>query len=266
MALNRDSDPAIRLEHVTKRYHSSIVIADVTLNISRGRSIALIGPSGSGKSTLLSLIVGIETPSEGAVYIEERRLTSRSALALRRSMGYVTQDGGLFPHMSARRNIELMAKEMGWAQDRRDQRIEALCDLTRFPATALDRHPVELSGGQRQRVSLMRALMLDPNILLMDEPMGALDPMIRTDLQNDLKSIFAGLSKTVVLVTHDLSEAAFLGDRIVLINHGRIIQEGAFDDLVERPKDEFVQRFLDAQLQRMAYLGDGFRRAEEGRH
>jgi osmoprotectant transport system ATP-binding protein len=263
MTLKSDSQPVIRLEGVTKRYDGSIAVDDVTLSILKGKRTALIGPSGSGKSTLLSLIVGIETPSEGAVYVDGRQLTPQSAVQLRRGMGYVTQDGGLFPHMTARKNIELMAKECSWPHGRREQRIEELCTLTRFPREALDRYPIELSGGQRQRVSLMRALMLDPDILLMDEPMGALDPMIRTDLQDDLKTIFVSVSKTVVLVTHDLAEAAYLGDEIVLINHGLIVQKDAFDELVRSPKDEFVKKFLDAQLRRAGALSDGYRRAED---
>jgi osmoprotectant transport system ATP-binding protein len=141
-----------------------------------------------------------------------------------------------------------MAGEIGWAPAHQANRLAELCALTRFPNEGLDRYPAELSGGQRQRVSLMRALMLDPSILLMDEPLAALDPMIRADLQDDLKSIFQKLAKTVVLVTHDLGEAAFFGDSIALMNKGRIVQNGTFDDLRERPADAFVSRFLQAQV------------------
>jgi osmoprotectant transport system ATP-binding protein len=163
-------------------------------------------------------------------------------------MGYVIQDGGLFPHLTARANACLMADELRWPLARQADRLRELCALTRFPSEALDRYPVELSGGQRQRVSLMRALMLDPDILLMDEPLAALDPMIRADLQDDLKSIFQKLAKTVVLVTHDLGEAAYFGDTIALMNTGRIVQSGTFDDLRDRPADSFVRRFLQAQV------------------
>ena len=152
--------------------------------------------------------------------------------------------------MTAHKNIELMAKEAGWPSRQRRQRLEELCSLTRFPEAALDHYPAELSGGQRQRVSLMRALMLDPEILLLDEPLGALDPMIRADLQDDLKAIFRRLAKTVVLVTHDLSEAAFLADTIVLMKQGRIVQAGQFSDFIEHPVDTFVEHFVHAQMRR----------------
>src|SRR5262245_32841886 len=256
----------IRLESVNKSYGGSIVIDSVSVTIVGGKTTILIGPSGAGKSTLLGLINGIESPDEGTVTIDSNPLTPRSALLLRRKMGYVIQDGGLFPHLTARRNIDLMAKEAGWPLDRRRARVEELCALTRFPADALERFPAELSGGQRQRVSLMRALMLDPDILLMDEPLGALDPMIRAELQDDLKGIFLSLKKTVVIVTHDLSEAAFFGDTIILMHKGRIVQQGQFRDLIDRPADSFVGQFVHAQLRRLATIskqatGFGARRA-----
>ena len=165
----------IRLDNVSKSYQSSVALDSVSLTICRRKTTALIGPSGSGKSTLLDLIIGLELPDRGAITIEGNPLTPRSALPLRRRMGYVIQDGGLFPHLTARQNISLMASEAGWALKRRHERLDELCALTRFPPTALERFPIELSGGQRQRVSLMRALMLDPEILLMDEPFAALD-------------------------------------------------------------------------------------------
>jgi osmoprotectant transport system ATP-binding protein len=246
----------IRLECVSKSYGGSIVIDRVTVTILGGQTTVLIGPSGAGKSTLLGLINGIESPNEGTVTIDSEPLTPRSALLLRRKMGYVIQDGGLFPHLTARQNIDLMAKEAGWPRDRRQARVEELCALTRFPPDALDRYPAELSGGQRQRVSLMRALMLDPDVLLMDEPLGALDPMIRAELQDDLKGIFLSLKKTVVLVTHDLSEAAFFGDTILLMHKGRVVQQGQFRDLIDHPEDPFVSAFVRAQLQRLAMISE----------
>ena len=246
----------IRFECVSKSYGGSVVIDNLTVTIRQNQTTALIGPSGSGKSTLLELIIGLEPPDKGAILIDAEPLTSRSAFRLRRRMGYVIQDGGLFPHLNARQNIDLMAKEVGWPPKRRRERVDELCALTRFPPSALDRFPMELSGGQRQRVSLMRALMLDPDILLMDEPLGALDPMIRAELQGELKSIFRDLTKTVVLVTHDLGEAAFFGDAIVLLHEGRIVQQGQFRDLVERPAEPFVAQFVQAQLCRLAAMND----------
>ncbi|HEY8066722.1 MAG TPA: ATP-binding cassette domain-containing protein [Methylosinus sp.] len=244
----------IRLEHVTKCFGGARVVDDVTLTIPPARTTALIGPSGSGKSTLLSLIVGLATPDDGEIEVASHLLTPLSAEKLRRLMGYVIQEGGLFPHLSARRNIELMAREMGWTPERQAARLDELLRLTRFPAPALERYPAELSGGQRQRVALMRALMLDPEILLMDEPLGALDPLIRADLQDDLADIFARLAKTVVIVTHDLAEAGFFAETIVLMNHGRIVQQGRFVDFVERPAEAFVTRFVRASARRLADL------------
>ncbi|WP_363349436.1 ATP-binding cassette domain-containing protein [Methylocystis echinoides] len=244
----------IRLEKVSKFYGELRVIDDVSLAIRRSETTVLIGPSGSGKSTLLALMTGLEWPDCGAITIDACPLTPRSALRLRRRMGYVIQDGGLFPHLTARQNVELMAKEASWPAEKRRERLDMLSALTSIPSSVLNRYPLELSGGQRQRVSLMRALMLDPDILLMDEPLGALDPMIRADLQDQLKTIFQNLAKTVVLVTHDLGEAAFFGATIILVHQGRIAQQGQFHDLVEHPLEPFVSRFIHAQLPRLSML------------
>jgi osmoprotectant transport system ATP-binding protein len=246
----------IQVDNASKSYASQLVIDNVSMTVPRGETTVLIGPSGSGKSTLLSLFIGIEVPDTGSVAIDGEELTPQTAQRLRHKMGYVIQDGGLFPHLTARGNIELMAREAGWTKSRRVERLDELCSLTRFPEDGLDRHPVELSGGQRQRVSLMRALMLDPPIVLMDEPLGALDPMIRAELQDDLKSIFQSLGKTVLLVTHDLSEAAFLGNQIILLREGRVLQKGTFRDLVANPATAFVTRFVNAQLRRLGALKD----------
>lgn len=240
----------IRLDNVSKSHDGVIVLDSISLTFAGRRTTALIGPSGSGKSTLLGLIVGLDAPDTGAIEIDGRPLTPSSAASLRRRMGYVIQDGGLFPHLTARRNICLMADELDWSPQKRDARLAELCALTRFPIKALGRYPAELSGGQRQRVSLMRALMLDPDVLLMDEPLGALDPMIRADLQDDLGTIFQQLAKTVVLVTHDLGEAEFFAETTVLLDQGRIIQQGTFAELVEHPANGFVAKFVRASMGR----------------
>jgi osmoprotectant transport system ATP-binding protein len=245
----------IRLEHVSKSYGPSNVLKDVSLTIPKGCTTSVMGLSGSGKSTLLALVIGLQTPDRGEVWIGADRMRPGSALTLRRRMGYVIQDGGLFPHLSAGRNIDLMARELGWHEARRRERVSELCALTRLPADALDRYPAELSGGQRQRVSLMRALMLDPPILLLDEPIGALDPITRAKLQEELKSIFQTLAKTVVMVTHDVSEAAFFGDTIMVLHQGRVLQQGRFRDLVDAPADAFITDFIKAQTERFAALG-----------
>lgn len=237
----------IDLVDVAKSFGKTQVLRPTTLHLAAGKTTVLLGPSGCGKSTLLRLIVGLIEPDQGEVRIGGERLTSANVMEMRRKMGYVIQDGGLFPHLSARDNVGLLARYLGWDRRIIDERVHELADLTRLPREALDRFPVQLSGGQRQRLGIMRALMLDPQVVLLDEPMGALDPLIRYDLQEDLKKIFQMLSKTVVLVTHDIGEAAFLADTVVLMGEGRIIQQGPLGDLVAAPADPFVTRFMNAQ-------------------
>ena len=237
----------LQLVGVSKSYGGTPALRPTDLTVPAGRTTVLIGPSGCGKSTLLRLMAGLLQPDSGSVFFEGVPLTPANARALRRRIGFVVQDGGLFPHLTARGNVTLMARHLGWDRPRIDERIAELTALTRFPVELLDQYPVQLSGGQRQRVSLMRALMLDPSLLLLDEPLGALDPLIRSELQADLRSIFQTLHKTVVLVTHDLAEAGFLGDTLVLMQAGRIVQQDAFAKLIEAPADEFVTRFINAQ-------------------
>jgi osmoprotectant transport system ATP-binding protein len=159
----------------------------------------------------------------------------------------VVQGGGLFPHLTAARNVTLVARHLGWEQGRIAARLGALAELARIPGELLDRYPRELSGGQAQRVSLMRALMLEPEVLLLDEPLGALDPITRSDLQRDLRAVVTSLGKTVVLVTHDLAEAAWFAERLALLRDGRIVQVGTLAALREAPADPYVTRFLEAQ-------------------
>ncbi len=241
----------IEFDAVTMSFAGIRAVDALSLTIAAGERLALIGPSGCGKSTLLSLLVGLVVPDAGRILINGAALSPQTVIAARRRIGYMIQDGGLFPHLTARDNITLMAGELGWPEGRRAERLDALATLTRLPQPMLDRYPAELSGGQRQRVALMRALMLDPDPIILDEPLGALDPLIRADLQDELKEIFAQLGKTVLLVTHDLGEAAFLADRIVLMNQGRIVQDGSFADLVARPASDFVTKFVRAQDRRL---------------
>jgi osmoprotectant transport system ATP-binding protein len=246
----------IELSSVSKSYGGSVVLHRLDLKIAPGRTTVLIGPSGCGKSTLLRLIIGLVQPDFGTIKIAGAELTRASALEIRRGLGYVIQDGGLFPHLNARDNVVLMARYLRWDFVRIEARLAELAALTHFPQTGLDRFPVELSGGQRQRVSLMRALMLDPKVVLLDEPLGALDPMVRAELQADLRAIFRSLDKTVVMVTHDLAEAGWFGDEIILLKAGQIVQRGTLGALVDRPAEPFVTQFVSAQRQ-LFELGAG---------
>ncbi len=243
----------IRLAGVTKRYGAHAALDGVDLDMPAASTTALIGPSGCGKSTMLRVILGLIEADAGAVFVEGRALREWNRRELRARFGYAIQSGGLFPHLTVRQNIELPAR--AHRVTLAGGRVEQLAELTHLDASLLVRFPAELSGGQRQRVALIRALVLDPDILLLDEPLGALDPMVRADLQRDLKELFGELNKTVVLVTHDLAEAAYLAPNgIVLLREGRIVQRGRFAELRERPADAFVTSFIEAQTARVAAL------------
>ena len=237
----------VQLAGISKTYGGAIALHPTDLAFERGKTTVLIGPSGCGKSTLLRLIIRLLDPDAGTISFDGTPITPANIAELRRRIGYVIQDGGLFPHLTARKNILLMANHLKWDVAKMNNRLSELSALTRFPEAALDRYPIELSGGQRQRISLMRALALSPELLLLDEPLGALDPLVRAALQKDLKEIFARLKQTAILVTHDLAEAAYLGDEIVLMNEGRIVQRGTLDDLREKPASTFVTEFINAQ-------------------
>src|SRR6266704_1558105 len=237
----------VKLEDVSKRYGDAIALYPTNLSVESGKTTVLIGPSGCGKSTLLRLIIRLIEPDSGSIEFNGEPITAENINVLRRRIGYVIQEGGLFPHLTARANVLLMARHIGNPQEETHNRLLELSELTRFSEKLLPRYPVELSGGQRQRISLMRALMLSPELLLLDEPLGALDPLVRASLQKDLKEIFAQLGQTVLFVTHDLAEAIYFGDEIVLMNEGRVVQKGSVTDLRERPADPFVSEFIKAQ-------------------
>lgn len=237
----------VQLIGVSKSFADAPAVHAIDLSVERGKTTVLIGPSGCGKSTLLRLIIGLLAPDSGEIQFDGTQLRADKTYIVRQRVGYVIQEGGLFPHLTARGNILLMARHLGRDENEMRARLSELCSLTRFPESLLDRYPLELSGGQRQRVSLMRALMLSPELLLLDEPLGALDPLVRAALQKDLKEIFSRLRQTALLVTHDLAEAAYLADEIVLMNEGRIIQQGSLVDLQQSPASEFVSEFINAQ-------------------
>ena len=239
--------PLIELVGVSKSFGGTAALHPTDLAFPPGLTTALIGPSGCGKSTLLRLIIALLKPDTGKVTFDDLEVTETSAQQVRRRVGYVIQEGGLFPHLTARANVLLLSRHLGRPASQMEDRLEELCALSRFPRNGLDRYPAELSGGQRQRVSLMRALMLSPEVLLLDEPLGALDPLVRSSLQKDLKEIFARLKQTAVLVTHDMGEAAYIANEIVLMNEGRIVQRGTVVDLRDHPASEFVSEFINAQ-------------------
>ena len=203
-----DMRPVFDIRDVTKSFGATAVLHGVSLTVPVAGTTVLVGPSGCGKSTLLRLMMGLEGADGGTVTFEGDPVTAGD-LALRRRMGYMVQGGGLFPHLTAAGNAALMARFLRWPRDRIAARLAELSALCRFPPDLLSRRPAALSGGQKQRVAIMRALMLDPHVILLDEPFGALDTLVRHDLQDELKALFADLGKTVVLVTHDMTEAAF---------------------------------------------------------
>ncbi|MFK7845903.1 MAG: ATP-binding cassette domain-containing protein [Rhodothermales bacterium] len=237
----------LRLSQTSKSYSNTVALAPLSLDVASGQTTVLIGPSGCGKSTLLRLMNGLTQPSSGTVYFDNQPLSPENIQGIRHRMGYVIQDGGLFPHLSVRDNVTLLATQLGWPEDKKESRLLELTDLVQIPSDRLSSFPLQLSGGQQQRVSLMRALMLDPDVLLLDEPLGALDPMIRAELQTDLRSIFRRLKKTVVMVTHDLHEAGYFGDTILLLREGQVEQKGSFSDLLNAPASPFVEAFINAQ-------------------
>jgi osmoprotectant transport system ATP-binding protein len=247
----------LAFKNISKHYGTTAALHPVDITIPARRTTVLIGPSGCGKSTLLRIVVRLIRPDTGAVVMDGEEITDQNIFDLRRRIGYVIQAGGLFPHMTARRNITLMANHLRWSAERIGERLSTLADLTHFPEDALDRYPGQLSGGQCQRVGLMRALMLDPDLLLLDEPLGALDPMIRRNLQEELRGIFLELGKTVLMVTHDLDEAGYFADRIVLMREGHLIQQGTLMELNRNPADPFVRDFIHAQRSRFDSLEGG---------
>lgn len=237
----------IALREVTKTFAGRVAVDHVSLVVEVGRTHVLLGSSGSGKSTILRLTLGLLRPDAGDVVVDGVAVTPGVRRATSRRMGYVVQEGALYPHLTAARNVTLPARAEGWTEERQAARVAVLADLVGLDRGLLDLYPVQLSGGQRQRVGLMRALMLDPPVLLLDEPLGALDPIARADLQVQLARIFRELGKTVVLVTHDIREAFVFGSRITLLSGGRVVQQGTFAELSRQPAEPFVAEFLRAQ-------------------
>ena len=239
----------ITLEHVSKVFtsHGQTVRAvdDVSLEIGAGELHVLIGPSGSGKTTTMRMINRLETPTGGRIIVDGHDVRSLDVVELRRRLGYVIQQGGLFPHFTVADNVAVVPRLLGWPRRKRRERAAELLALVGLPPERFaDRYPRQLSGGQQQRVGVARALAADPPIILMDEPFGAVDPITRKQLQRELRRIQASVRKTIVFVTHDIAEAFLLGDRIVLMSEGRVVQNGTPADLLRNPADPFVTAFI----------------------
>ncbi len=239
----------LTFEDVTLRLPAGFTLERLSFALESGRTTALVGPSGCGKSTVLRLAAALLTPDSGRVLIGSQMFSRRNANALRHRLGYVLQEGGLFPHMTAAENVTLMARHLRWEASRVHARLTELLALIHLTPDHLARRPSSLSGGERQRVSLARALMLDPALLLLDEPLGALDPIVRHELQRELRQLFRALRKSVLFVTHDIAEAGYLADDLLLMRDGRIVQRGRLRELIDAPADGFVADFVAAQRQ-----------------
>jgi len=244
------SGVSIRLEGVTKRYpgQQTPAVDAVDLEIPAGETVMFVGPSGCGKTTLLKMLNRLIEPTGGKIFLGDEDVTRQDPDKLRRRIGYVIQAGGLFPHMTVATNVGLVPRMLGWDKKRVASRTEELLDLVGLdPAVYRDRHPRELSGGQQQRVGVARALAGDPNILLMDEPFGAVDPIVRADLQLELNRLQRELGKTIVFVTHDIDEAFTLADQVVIFSKGGVIaQAGTPAEILANPANAFVASFIGA--------------------
>ena len=237
----------LRAEGLTKGYDGKIVIDQVSFSVSTGETLVLLGTSGSGKTTCLKMINRLIEPEAGAIYLNGEDVRAQSPTHLRRQIGYVIQQVGLFPHLTVAQNIGTVPRLLGWSAARREDRCTELLAMLGLEPEMAQRMPSQLSGGQQQRVGIARALAADPAVVLLDEPFGALDPITRADIQREFVRLPAIHQKTMVLVTHDVLEAVRLGDKIALLDQGRLQQLGSPQDLIFSPTNDFVRRFFDPQ-------------------
>jgi osmoprotectant transport system ATP-binding protein len=234
----------ITIDSVAKTYDGRRALGPLSLDIADGARVAIVGPSGCGKSTLLRIILGLVRPDAGQVLVGGEPVDERTKLSVRRRIGYVVQEGGLFPHLTAEDNLTLVARHLGWDEARMRKRVDELAEMTGIDRGVLGRWPVQLSGGQRQRLGVMRALFLDPDVVLMDEPLGALDNITRRKLQGELRALFRPLGKTLVVVTPDVHEAALLSDEAIVMRDGQVVQRGTIDAMAKSPANGFVRELL----------------------
>lgn len=236
----------ILFEKVYKAYgHQSYAVRNLSFEVNTGEVLVLLGISGSGKTTTMKMVNRLIEPSAGRITINGRDIMARDPVELRLEIGYAVQQVGLFPHMTIGENIEVAPRLLGWNRQKIEERTRELLGMVRLdPTEFINRYPRQLSGGQRQRVGVARALAGDPPIILMDEPFGALDPLTRDELQKEFRRLQERLRKTVIFVTHDIFEAFELGDRIAILEKGRLAQIGSPEELIHAPASEFVARFV----------------------
>ncbi|MEC5269842.1 betaine/proline/choline family ABC transporter ATP-binding protein [Heyndrickxia coagulans] len=235
----------LKFDHVSKIYKGGKrAVDDLNLEFESGRFIVFIGPSGCGKTTTMKMINRLIEPTEGTIYINGKNIKNTDPVKLRREIGYVIQQIGLFPHMTIQQNISLVPRLLKWPEEKQRERAKELLQLVDMPEEFLDRYPHELSGGQQQRIGVLRALAADQPLILMDEPFGALDPITRDSLQDELKKLQKELGKTIVFVTHDMDEAIKLADQIVIMRDGKLVQTGTPDEILREPANEFVETFI----------------------
>ncbi|TKH07456.1 betaine/proline/choline family ABC transporter ATP-binding protein [Peribacillus simplex] len=235
----------LKIENVSKIYKGGKkAVKNISLDIKKGEFICFIGPSGCGKTTTMKMINRLIEPSEGKILINGENIMDKDPVELRRQIGYVIQQIGLFPHMTILENITLVPKLLKWNEQKKKERALELLKLVDMGPEYLERYPYELSGGQQQRIGVLRALASNPPLILMDEPFGALDPITRDALQEEFKNLQRTLDKTIVFVTHDMDEAIKLADRIVILKAGEIVQVGTPDEILRNPANEFVEEFI----------------------
>lgn len=234
----------VEIKNLTKKYGDNIVLNNINLNISEGEFIVILGPSGCGKTTLLKIINNLIEFDTGEVFIKGKSIKEIDPIELRRNIGYVIQQIGLFPHLTISQNISYVLDLQKISEGKQIERAEELITLVGLDSSFLNRYPGELSGGQKQRIGVARAIAADPEIILMDEPFGAVDEIVRKSLQEELKQLQKRLKKTIVFVTHDIDEAIKLGDRIIIMNQGQIEQGGSAEDFLFHPANDFIKEFL----------------------
>ncbi len=246
--VENSNDSAVVFRGVNKAYAETTVLQDLTLSLPAGQTTVIVGASGSGKTTLLQLINGLERPDAGEVHVLGQPIPTDNLQPLRLRIGYAVQGAGLFPHLSAEENVTLVAGLAGWSQSAMSSRCGELMAAMELSSDIAQRLPRQLSGGQQQRLGLCRALMLNPEILLLDEPFSAVDAVTRMGLYECFAGVTAGPNVTSVLVTHDLREARLLADFLVILDQGRVVQSGLPDKVLANPETDFVERLIASQL------------------